>query len=106
MSVEREEFFTVASFVLKNHERPVVQRSRIIRRDVNDTVERRSQRRPRLDEKVDSKMDGAPLGCGIAACAEERRGVERSRLIVTSHAEGRPSMLISENIFSVSLLRL
>src|SRR5260370_40608200 len=61
MAVEREEFFTVASFVLKNDERPIIHRSRVIRYDVNDAVERRSQRCSRLHEQVDPRMNGAPL---------------------------------------------
>src|SRR6267142_3662852 len=93
MPVEREEFFAVASFVLKNSERPIVHGGRVIRHDVNDAVERRSHRRSLLHEQVDPKMNGPPLSCGIAACAEERRCIERSSLVVTSHAEVSPGLL-------------
>src|SRR5258708_18623996 len=93
MPVKRKEFFAVASFVPKNDEGPVVQRGRVIRHDVNDAFERRPNRRPRLREEVDSKMNCTPLVCGISARAKARRCVEQSWLIVSSHAEVGPRVL-------------
>ncbi len=52
MSVEREKFRAVVRFMPQNHHRAVIQRSGIVRQNVNHSVKRRPQRRARRKEKI------------------------------------------------------
>src|SRR5260370_2155541 len=88
MPVEREEFLAIAGFMPQNHDRSVIQRSGIIRDDVDDAVQRRAERRAWLNKKVHAEVNSAPFVRGIASRAEQWRRVKQSRFIVTDHSNG------------------
>src|SRR5712664_380803 len=93
MPVECEEFLAAAGFMPQNHDRPVVQRSRIVRYDVDHAIQRRTERSARLDKKVHAKMNRPPLIRWIAAIAEQWRSVKQSWFIVTADTNGRADTL-------------
>src|SRR5215472_18700838 len=65
MSVEREKLLAVAGFVPQDHQRPVILRRSVIRKNVNYSVERRAQRRARLNKKIHTQMNRSALLYGI-----------------------------------------
>src|SRR5712664_2679490 len=88
MPVECEEFLAAAGFMPQNHDRPVVQRSRIVRDDVDHAIQRRTDRSARLDKKVHAKVNRAPFIRRIAARTEQWRSVKQSWFIVTADTNG------------------
>src|SRR6266487_4734588 len=91
MTVEREEFLSLPRRVAQNHQRSVVQRSRVIRKDVDHAVQRRPKRRAGFHEQIYPKMNCAALVRGIAAGAEQRRSVNQPRLVISSNPGHRAS---------------
>ena len=85
MTVEREEFLSLASLVPQNHQRSVVQRSRVIRKDVDHAVQRRAKRRAGLHKQIYPEMNCPPLVRRIAARAEQPRSVNQPRLVIPSN---------------------
>src|SRR5882757_9984041 len=59
MPVQREKLFAAAGFMPQNHDRTIVQGSRIIRHNVDHALQRRPDASPRLDKKIHPKMNGA-----------------------------------------------
>src|SRR5258708_14774764 len=88
MPVEREKFLAIAGFMPQDHERSVIQRSGIIRDDVDHAIHRRAERRAWLNKKVHAEVNCAPLLRRFAARAEQWRRVKQPRLIVTAHTNG------------------
>src|SRR5258708_18334493 len=70
MPVEREEFVATVGFMPSGDHWAVVQRSGIIRHDVDHTIQRRADRSSWLDKKVHAKVYRAPFVSRIAARAE------------------------------------
>src|SRR6202171_2328003 len=93
MPVEREEFLAIAGFMPQDDQRSVVQRSGIIRDDVDHAIQGRVEWIARLNKKVHAEVNCAPFVRGIAARAEQGRSVNQSRLIVTADTNGRASAL-------------
>ena len=91
MTVEREEFLSLSDLVPQNHQRSVVQRSRVIRKDVDNAVQRRAKRRAGLHKQIYPEMNCAALVRGIAARAEQRRSVNQPRLVIPSNPGHRAS---------------
>src|SRR5260370_27127113 len=91
MAKDREEFLSLSDLVPQNHQRSVVQRSRVIRKDVDNAVQRRAKRRAGLHKQIYPEMNCAALVCGIAARAEQRRSVNQPRLVIPSNPGHRAS---------------
>src|SRR5260370_37596403 len=89
MPVEREEFLAIAGFMPQNHDRSVIQRSGIIRDDVDHAIHRRAERRAWLNKKVHAEVHCAPFVRRIAARAETWRSVKQSWFIVPANTNGR-----------------
>src|SRR6266478_5937253 len=91
MTVEREEFLSLASLVPQNHQRSVVQRSRVIRKDVDNAVQRRAKRRAGLHKQIYPEMNRPALVGRIDAGAEQPRSVNQPRLVISSNPGHRAS---------------
>lgn len=87
MPVQREELLPVPRSVFEDHQRTVVERRRVVGERVNDSLDRRVDRRSRLDKQVEAQVDRAVL-FKRAVAAEYRRRINGPRLIVSSHAYG------------------
>src|SRR5262249_4045654 len=91
MAIEGEEFVSVAILVAQNYERAVIEGIGIVRKDVDNSVEWRAQRRAWLYEKIDAQVDGSPL-CGGIVRASKRRGIiERAHFIVAANTHAHAS---------------
>src|SRR5260370_26232865 len=99
MPVEREEFLAIAGFMPQDHERSVIQRSGIIRDDVDDAIQRRAERRAWLNKKVHAEVHCAPFVGGIAASAETWRSVKHSWFFVPANTNGCASALLGLKYF-------
>src|SRR5882757_8656879 len=86
MPVKSEELLCAARAVWKrvpqNHNRPVVKRRFVVRKRMNHAVQRSANGTARQDLQIDSQMNRAPLISRFFARAEQRRSVERSRLVI------------------------
>ena len=98
VSVEREERDAVLGLVAQHDERAVVERRGVVRQDVHRAVEGRAHRRSRLDEEIDPEVNRTALL--VAARAERRRSVERTRLAVAPHPDlpAHPAQLREESV--------
>src|SRR5262245_22041780 len=90
--VEGEESLPVARLVLQEDDRAVILGSAIVGGRVDDTGKRSVHRSAGRSEQVQSKVNGSAFVEKVRTDREMRRGVEESRLIVTSDADGDPGI--------------
>ena len=88
--VQRKKLLCLPSEVCKrvpqNHYRPVIQRRSIICNRMHHAVERRAHRTSSLHVQINPKMNRAPFINGTPA-PKLRRRINRTRLVVTAHAD-------------------
>src|ERR1700682_1929209 len=85
---QSKECASVTSVVLQNYQRTVIERCGVVRQRVNYTVERRMDRSARLSEQIHPQMNGSTLFQRTCIRAEQRRGVQQTRFVVASYADG------------------
>ena len=59
MAVEREEFETIASFTLEDHNRSVIERGAIVSKCKNCGIEWGSDRSAGISKQIDAKVNSA-----------------------------------------------
>ena len=88
VAIQGEKLCAIAGRVPKDNERAIIHGRGIVRKGVNDAVERGVNRTARFDKKIHAQVDGASFVGGIRAGAKERRRIQTSRFAVAPHADG------------------
>ena len=88
MTVESEEVEARRGHMVKDDDGAVIERCSIVGERVDSRAERGGNRSAGFDEEIQAEMNGAALSKWAGCAAEELRGVERARLIVTTDTDG------------------
>src|SRR5712671_710048 len=90
MPVKSEELLCAARAFWKrmpqNHNRPIIERRLVVRKRMNHAVQWSAYCAARRNFQIDSQMNGASFVSRFFARSKQRRGVERSRFIISPDA--------------------
>src|SRR5207245_6959841 len=82
VTVKGEKLCAIAGRVPKDNERAIIHGRGIVRKGVNDAVERGVSRTARFDKKIDAQVDGARLIGRISPSAKERSRMQEPLIAV------------------------